>query len=39
MDEKTKQQLSELHHRLVQTHLNWPAGKAEWIAKRMLQLI
>jgi len=38
MDEKTRQKLTAIHHALVQQHPNWPAGKADWIARRMLEL-
>lgn len=39
MQQETQQKLVAIHRRLVEKHPNWPAGKAKWIAMRMLELI
>jgi len=36
---ETQQKLSEIHRKLVEKHPNWPAGKAKWIAMRILDLV
>lgn len=38
MDEQTRTQLTAIHRKLVELHPDWPSGKADWIARRMLEL-
>ncbi len=33
------EQLAELHRKLVEKHPEWPAGKAKWIAMRILDIV
>lgn len=38
MEQTTKQKLAAMQRILVQNHPEWPQGKADWVARRMLML-